>query len=281
MAILNSRETRKAGWGSTVNTHLRRYSTVLTIVFFSLLTMSMLLSAQAKKPLTSADLIQMKTAGFDDQTIINAIGANDVSLDTSVQGLMTLKKAGLSEKVIDAALAAAAPKPASGNSSADESGLPEDIGAYAMVKNALTPLPVEVVNFKTAGTLGMAFSYGIKKAKFEGVLPGQESSMRLTDPVTFVLRCADGTAPTEYQLIRLDTKKDSREFTQSKMGLTGASGGVDRQALSVNFQRIGRDTYKGTLPDLKSGEYGFLAPGTVVSPLGASTGKLYTFGVSE
>ncbi len=238
-------------------------------------------SAQAKKPLTSSDLIQMKTAGFNDQTIINAIGANGVSLDTSVQGLLALKNAGLSEKVIDAALASAGPKPASGEASTDNSGLPDEIGAYAMVKDALAPLPVEVVNFKTAGTLGMAFTYGLKKAKFQGIVPGQQSSMRLKNPVTFIVRCADGTAPTEYQLIQLNPKNDSREFTESKMGLLGASGGVDRQALSINFQRIGHNTYKGTISDLKGGEYGFLAPGALASGNGASTGKLYTFGVTE
>ena len=239
------------------------------------------LIAQGKKPLTSADLLQMKTMGFDDQTIVNAIAVNGVSLDTSVQGLIALKQSGLSEKVIDAALAAAAPKPVATNTASEDNGLPDEIGAYVMLKDKLTPLPVEVVNFKTAGTLGMAFTYGIKKAKFQGTVPGEASSTRLTGPVTFVLRCADGTAPTEYQLIQLDTKKDSREFTESKMGLTGASGGVDKQAVSINFQHIGHDTYKGTVPDLKKGEYGFLAPGALASANGASTGKLYTFGILE
>lgn len=252
------------------------------LLLLGFLSLASLLTGQTAKPLTSADLIQMKTMGFDDQTIINAITTNGVSLDTSVQGLIALKQSGLSEKVINAALAAAAPKPAPPNTaSGDNSDLPDEIGAYVIVKDKLTLLPVEVVNFKTAGTLGMAFTYGIKKAKFQGTVPGDTSSTRLTSPVTFVLRCADGTAPTEYQLILLDSKKDSREFTESKMGLTGVSGGVDKQALSVNFQRIGHDTYKGTIADLKKGEYGFLAPGALASANGASTGKLYTFGIIE
>jgi len=32
---------------------------------------------------------------------------------------------------------------------------------------------------------------------------------------------------------------------------------------------------------LKKGEYGFLAPGTAVSMTTVSTGKLYSFGISE
>lgn len=238
------------------------------------------LMAQTRKPLTAADLTQMKTAGFDDQTIINAIGANGVSLDTSVQGLVALKQSGLSEKVIDAALAAAAPKPAAPTGASGDNGLPDDIGVYVQVGNQLTPLPVEVVNFKTAGTLGMAFSYGLHKAKLQGTVPGDKSSMQLNLPATVVLRCPDGTAPTEYQLIELTQKKDNREFTDAKVGVTGASAGVDSQALTLNFQKIGHDTYKATMTGLKEGEYGFLSPGTVVSTTSVSTGKMYSFGVS-
>jgi hypothetical protein len=79
----------------------------------------------------------------------------------------------------------------------------------------------------------------------------------------------------------LDSRKDSREFTESKMGLTGVSGGVDKQAVSLNFQHTGHNTYQTTASDLKKGEYGFLAPGALASGNGASTGKLYTFGIVE
>lgn len=264
-----------------MNSFGRRWWITLIIILCGLMTISTAASAQTRKPLTSADLTQMKTAGFDDQTIINAINANGVSIDTSVQGLLALKQSGLSEKVIDAALAAAAPKPVASSAPSADSGIPEDIGAYAIVKGTLTPLPVEVVNFKTGGMLGAAFTYGIKKAKFQGTVPGIKSSAEFTNPVTVILRCADGTAPTEYQLIQLDTKSDRREFTESKVGLMGASGGVDKQAIAINFQRVGHDTYKGIISDLRSGQYGFLAPGALASANGASTGKLYTFGIVE
>jgi len=255
------------------------YAIVNCLLAVCLLNVNGNLFAQAPKPLTSVDLVQMRTAGFDDQTIVNAIGANGVSLDTSVQGLLSLKRSGLSDKVINAALAAAAPK--SPTAAPDESGVPDDIGAYALVKDQLTPLPVEVVNFKTSGTLGTAFSYGIAKTKLKGILPGDKSSARLAVPATFVLRCADGTAPTEYQLIHLDLKKDTREFIDAKMNVAGASAGVDKQAVALNFQRIGHNTYKATVSDLNKGEYGFLAPGHYATTNGASSGKLYTFGVAD
>ena len=78
-----------------------------------------LVQAQAKKPLTSDDLIQMKKANFDDQMVVNAIAADGVSIDTSVRGLMALKSAGVSDKVINAVLSAATPKSSAPNA-ADE-----------------------------------------------------------------------------------------------------------------------------------------------------------------
>ncbi len=52
-------------------------------------------------------------------------------------------------------------------------------------------------------------------------------------------------------------------------------------AITVKFEKIGRNTYRATVTDLKRGEYGILAPGAVASNNGASSGKMYTFGVIE
>jgi hypothetical protein len=81
--------------------------------------------------------------------------------------------------------------------------------------------------------------------------------------------------------VALDVKKDSREFTEAKVGLMGAKGGVNDSAISMKFEKLGRNTYRATLSDLKKGEYGILAPGALASANGASSGKLYTFGVIE
>ena len=61
-------------------------------------------TAQAQKPLTNDDVVQMVKAGFDEATTIAAIDATDSSFDTTVQGMLALKAAGVSEKVIAAML---------------------------------------------------------------------------------------------------------------------------------------------------------------------------------
>ncbi|HUZ93586.1 MAG TPA: hypothetical protein VMU57_01595 [Edaphobacter sp.] len=62
--------------------------------------------AQSSKPLTNDDVIKMEKLGFADQTIIGAIKVNGANFDTSIQGLIALKTAGVSQPVIDAMLSA-------------------------------------------------------------------------------------------------------------------------------------------------------------------------------
>ena len=212
---------------------------------------------QGQKPLTSEDLIQM-TKAFNEQTVINAIAANGVSLDTSVQGLQSLKSAGVSENVINAALKAVAATGGKTGAPGENKLIPDEIGAYVTVNNVLTPLPVEVVNYKMSGMF-----VPFKKVKLQGTVPGSKSATQITRPIVLVLRCADGTAPTEYQLVALDVKKEGREFTEAKAGLTGANGGVNEAAVPMKFEKIARNTYRATLSDLKRGEYGILAPGAL------------------
>lgn len=56
------------------------------------------------KPLTNEDIVQMTKAGFDDQTIVKAIHANEPAFDTSAGALLALKNNGVSKPVIDAML---------------------------------------------------------------------------------------------------------------------------------------------------------------------------------
>ena len=79
-----------------------------TMVLFSCLALlgAAVLAAQAQKPLTNDDVIQMVKAGFDEQTILKAIESGTPDFDTSVPGMIALKQAGISEKVIAGMLAA-------------------------------------------------------------------------------------------------------------------------------------------------------------------------------
>src|SRR5215467_12181291 len=75
-----------------------------------LLIVSGLALAQSSKPLTNDDVVQMVKGGFDESTTVAAIESSDSNFDTSVQALMALKTAGVSERAISAMLAAAKKK---------------------------------------------------------------------------------------------------------------------------------------------------------------------------
>ena len=112
-----------------------------------------------------------------------------------------MKSAGVSSNVINAALKAATPKTTPGNPTGGE--IVDGIGAYVLLKDVPTVLPVEVVNFKTSGMLGAVVTYGIKKAKFQGTVPGAKSSTQIASPIVFILQCADGTdAWTQFRTER-------------------------------------------------------------------------------
>ena len=69
--------------------------------------LSLSLAAQeARKPITNDDLLSMSKAGLKEQTIILAIEQGPTSFDTSPQALVILKKAGVSDAVLNAMLSA-------------------------------------------------------------------------------------------------------------------------------------------------------------------------------
>jgi hypothetical protein len=63
-------------------------------------------SAQIKAPLTNDDIVQMVSNGLQEEVVIGAISASDVSFDVSPNALLRLKKANVNDKIIQAVLAA-------------------------------------------------------------------------------------------------------------------------------------------------------------------------------
>lgn len=61
---------------------------------------------QESKPLENADIVQMVQNHFDDDTLLTVIEVNDTHFDVSPAALIELKKAGVSDKIIRAMLAA-------------------------------------------------------------------------------------------------------------------------------------------------------------------------------
>ena len=220
--------------------------------------------SQTRKPLTADDLIAMKSAGLDEQTVVKAIQTNGADLDTSALGLVALKKAGISDAVIQAVLAAQAQsQPKSVNASDAVAGA-DELGIYVSREGALTLIRPETATTKTGGQLSfLKVPFG-GKVKGDGLVAGTKSSLQLAPPVQIVIHCPETNPPEAYQLLHFDQKKDHREFVITKVGIGGVSGGAEN-AIPVSYERIGKGMYRATLPDLKAGEYGFVLGSMVYS----------------
>ena len=255
-----------------------------------------LASAQPQKPLTNEDVVQMVKAGFDEATTITAIDAAEPNFDTSVQGLMALKAAGVSEKVIAAMLNATKRKAeaderkaaevkaaearaaeakakaeaeakakAEAESKAKEAeknkDVPDDVGVYAKLKGALVEMYAEPVNSRSGGVGKSMLTMGFTKGHVNGSVPGPKSKMQIGSPVDIIIKCKEGETPSEYQLLKLDEKGDRREFRAVTGGVYHASSGADKNAVPFEFVKIAPRTYRIVIAALKKGEYGFLPPG--------------------
>jgi len=267
---------------------------VLSGVLFSL-GLSVLV---AQTTLTNESIIKMVKAGLGEDIVISTIKSQGGQYSTAPDDLIALKGAGVGDKVIAAmmekssgapAAASAAAAPAGANPLAIASGpaptpapAVSEVGVYYNKAGKWADLPPEVVNFKTGGVLKTIGTAGVVKGDINGHLNGLHSPNQLKTPVEILVYTPEGTAITEYQLLRLRDQKDSREFRTVTGGVFHASGGATRDVMQFENKKVAPRTYVITLGNIGSGEYGLLPP-TSGDGTGSSgrIGKLYTFRVIE
>ena len=258
------------------------------LIAFAFLAVFPLITAQ--QTLNNDSIEKLVKAGLSDDLIISTVNASPGTYDTSADGLIALKKAGASDKVISAVLmrasgatpAAAAPAAAPTASSTLPAGI-DDVGVYYKNKaGAWTPLMPEIVNFKTGGVLKSVATIGIVKGDLNGHVAGGRGKTNVSFPVVLAVYVPEGTAITEYQLLRFRISGDSREFRSVTGGVMHVSGGADRDSLDFQSEKIAPRVYQITLqPSTGRGEYGLLPPGANGSSNMGSSGKIYSMSITE
>jgi len=268
----------------------------------------------AQEALNNASVTKLVKAGLSEDLIVTTINSSAGNYDTTANGLIALKKAGASDKVIAAVLLkasgvsagtpAAAPAPSnpapagSASTSASINGSSsivfgpgahpagvDSIGVYYLDKDGSTwqEVPAEVVNFKTGGALKHYASAGVLKGDMMGIVGGNRSSLSLKVPASFILYVPEGRAPGEYQLLRLHENADSREFRAANGGIVHDAGGALRDVVDFTSKKIAPRMYLIRFgDDMDSGEYGFLPPSD--NPVGGSiptASKLYSFAIAH
>jgi len=262
---------------------------MLRKLFLTIVVLCLSLGLAAQEALTNDSVIKLVKAGLSDDLIVSTINASPGTYDTSADGLIALKTAGVSDKVVSAIVlkaSGAASAPAAPVASSPSSSLPhgvDDVGVYLKNKNGTwdAMLP-EIVNFKTGGVMKSIASAGIVKGDLNGHIAGAKAKLSTTLPVTFAVYLPEGVEISEYQLLHLRTNNDSREFRSVTGGVMHVSGGATRDAIDFQSQKIGPRVYQIALPSgLGRGEYGLLPPGAYNSQNMGSSGKIYSISVIE
>ena len=259
-------------------------STVLSLAF-------LLPLAQAQQSMDNDSVMKLAKSGLSEGLIVQTINASAGHYNTSTDALIALKAAGITDKEVGAMLSKNAnpngPAPAMMTAGAAGTALPagvDEIGVYYKdaTSGAWTACAPEIVNLKSGGVAKSIFSNGIVKQDKNGHIPGASARLKLTHPVAILIYATEGTAPNEYQLLKLRTNSDNREFRSETGGVFHNSGGAQRDSVEFTSTKIGPRLYQVNLgPEVVKGEYGILPPGSLTSTNVASAGKIYTFTLVE
>lgn len=254
--------------------------------FFALVFLALCPLLTAQQAMNNDSVIRLVKAGLSDDLIVTTINASPGAYDTSANGLIALKQAGASDKVVAAIVVKAAvptaPMPPQSVHSALPAGI-DEVGVYYKNKNgAWVEMMPEVVNFKTGGVLKSLASDGIVKGDMNGHVEGEHSKLSATFPFVIAIYMPEGTEVTEYQLLRLRSNHNNREFRSVTGGVFHSSGGAKRDQVEMQPQKLAPRLYQITLDQtLGKGEYGILPPGAISSSNMASGGKIYTVSMIE
>jgi hypothetical protein len=258
----------------------------------------------AQQALNNDSVIKMVKAGLTDDAIVATINANPGAYDASPDGLIALKQAGVSNKVIDAIVAKStdsapdsaqpsAPPPTEPPASAQFGPLPpgvDNIGAYYKDSGGnWQPLPAEVVIFQSGGLVKHVASAGLVKEDLNGLVGGMRSRLVVSTPVTFILQVPPGRTASDYELVHLHVVSNNRQFQSVAGGLIHDSSTSLRDEIDFSSKQIGPSAYEIVLNNgLGDGEFGFLAPEGTGAGTGAdagspktpaSSGQIFTFAI--
>jgi hypothetical protein len=249
--------------------------------------------AEGQQGLTNTDIIKMQSAGLSESIILSSVNTQPAAYDTSTEGLLALKKAGVSDTIVAAMISRnVATKSGVGNPSgtnlpsAAQAGPPagvDEVGAYYQDKDKVwRPIPSELVNTKSGGLLKSMATDGIVKGDMNGHIKGAESPTKLTTGVNLLIFIPETNSPNDYTLVKLHQNSNNREFRAVTGGVFHSSGGAAKDSVEFGSQKLAPHVYALTfLTPLTPGQYGIIPPGATASSNMAAGGKIYSFSIIE
>lgn len=255
--------------------------------------LSMPLLGASQEILTNADVVKLTKLELPASTIVSKIHNSRSRFDVSVDALVALKGHGVSGEVVNEMIAADAKEQqiisACKNYRNPRTMRKEGIYYYnpSDSANPLSIVDPSVNNYKTqsiGASLGQVYSMGLVKNKQHSAIVGAHArrSFAQTKPVFyFYLDAAKGTTPSEFALVKLTEKADSREMIVGKANVYSSTFGVDpKESIEIQYELVAEGIYK-VYPKsgLTSGEYCFVY--TSSAPTSFSNAKAYDFQIAE
>jgi len=262
--------------------------------FVSLLFLNLNCPAQdsAPAPLSIEEVVKMHDAGFSDDVLITQIKKNGKGFHLNTDEMLDLKKAGLSESVINFLVdpsrpytPAAAPAGAGGppppppkeprHYPPDEiaAKVPPEPGLYWSSGARLVRIELKLFLSQVNGGFGK-----LSKGKGVAYLVGTAGSLRINNPSpVFYLRLAEGKGGVEDAvLVEFERKSGRREV---EIGPKPDKPELKADAIRpVETKEVGPQLFRINSSKLDAGEYAFFLVGTA-DPAKGSAGKGYDFGI--
>lgn len=251
--------------------------------------------ATAQEVLTNKSVISMVRAGLSETVILAKIRSTQTKFDTSAEGLIALKQAGVPDKIIEAMVTAGSPTAAAPAPPTPPPPPPAPAAvatppvAGQPARAVMTPGQPAIYHLAGDRSVELVAVVGeiqtsvvpfIGTTKMELVLPGQRASYRITERRPLFLSTY---SPSEAPLVRLKPGEKDRNLKFSSgsalpfVGVTQRQGVRNEDRVEMESERDGNGFYRlRPRSALEPGEYAF------VPTRGFSAGpidKLYDFGV--
>jgi hypothetical protein len=236
----------------------------------------------AQEVLTNDSVIQMVKAGLPEAVVIAKIKGTATKFDLKTDSLVSLKKAGVTDKVLEAMLSAGSGSPAAAAPTTAMPAAPAPALAAGALKtqDVIYQLVADkfVEMFATSANLETNMAFFTSKS--EVVLEGRKARYRTKDKQPVFLSTYSSTDAPLVKLKPGDSNDDRNLKIGSgafmPFGGTQKMGVRNEDKIAINIERDARGFYKVTpAAPLPPGEYGFI----LATGFGAGSGKIYDFGV--
>ena len=240
------------------------------------LTLLLSMAAVCQETMNNDGIIKLVKSGMSEELIVNVIRQQPGIYLLGANELVSLKEAGVSERLITAMLdkgkVEASPAPSATKTVAAPKSTIPGPGLFYKKNGEYFELITDDVEWKTSGAMNNIFSAGIIKKDLNGEITGPSSRNFLSNPIEIVFSPPKGLSVNSYILLPMKSGDGARSF---KVGPVNKKSGLAKGAIAFGAEKIGENTFRMVLPTaLGPGEYGILAaiPGDATG-----TSKMFTF----